>query len=232
MQTPLTDVLLCSEFKDVYPPSEDSFLFLDALEADINFLKSVQPCVSLEVGSGSGIISTFLCNANLGVCFHICTDVCPTVCRFDRLGACIATKRVLETNLVPAILPVDSVQCSLTTPLTDRLASSVDIVLFNPPYVPTSAEEHKASVSTIASTWSGGLKGRQVIDAFLVQAVKLLSPRGCIYLLLSDDNCPSEVHRLVHTLSYGRLQPSVILRRRAQNESLGIYRYSAACLTG
>ncbi|GAA52785.1 eRF1 methyltransferase catalytic subunit mtq2 [Clonorchis sinensis] len=86
MQTPLTDVLLSSEFKDVYPPSEDSFLFLDALEADVNFLKSVKPCVSLEVGSGSGIISTFLCNANLGVCFHICTDVCPAVCRFDRLG--------------------------------------------------------------------------------------------------------------------------------------------------
>ncbi|TGZ62347.1 hypothetical protein CRM22_007482 [Opisthorchis felineus] len=224
MQTPLTNVLLCSEFKDVYPPSEDSFLFLDALEADIHFLKSVKPCVTLEVGSGSGIISTFLCNANLGVCFHICTDVCP--------AACIATKRVLEANLIPAILPVDSVRCSLTTPLTDRLASSVDIVLFNPPYVPTAAEEHSASGSTIASTWSGGLKGREVIDAFLVQAVKLLSPRGCIYLLLSDDNCPSEVHRLVHALSSGRLLPSVILRRRAQNESLGIYRYSATCLKG
>ena len=66
----------------------------------------------------------------------------------------------------------------------------------------------------------------QVIDEFLKQAVEILSPCGCIYLLLSDDNHPEEVHELVSELSEGRLHSKTILRRRAHNESLGIYRYT------
>ncbi|VDN12221.1 unnamed protein product [Dibothriocephalus latus] len=59
--TPCTDLLTQPQFSDVYPPSEDSFLFLDALEKDITFLTDhLKPAVVMEIGSGSGVISTFL----------------------------------------------------------------------------------------------------------------------------------------------------------------------------
>ena len=41
-------------------PDQDSFLFLDALEKEISFIQQVQPSLLLEIGPGSGIISTFL----------------------------------------------------------------------------------------------------------------------------------------------------------------------------
>lgn len=34
--------------------------------------------------------------------------------------------------------------------------------MFNPPYVPTTSDEHKAASSTIVASWSGGRLGREV----------------------------------------------------------------------
>ncbi|CAL8074039.1 unnamed protein product [Calicophoron daubneyi] len=219
MKTPNTDILYAPEFCDVYPPSEDSFLFLDAFEKDISFLDVLRPTVSVEVGSGSGILSSFLYLLSSAPCFHICTDISSAACK--------ATAKVIRANMTSdKILATDSVRCSLASPLMDRLSSLVDVVLFNPPYVPTSPEEHASAGATIQATWSGGFRGRQVIDPFLKQAVSLLSPRGCIYLLLSDENIPSEVHETVRKLSDNRLKCTTILHRKVRNESLGIYRYS------
>ena len=43
-----------------YKPDQDSFLFLDSLEKEYSFLQQLDPFVVLEIGPGSGIISTFL----------------------------------------------------------------------------------------------------------------------------------------------------------------------------
>lgn len=43
-----------------YEPDQDSFLFLDALENEYSFLKQLDPTMIVEIGPGSGIISTFL----------------------------------------------------------------------------------------------------------------------------------------------------------------------------
>ncbi|PFH32873.1 hypothetical protein BESB_014860 [Besnoitia besnoiti] len=47
-------------FADVYEAAEDSFLFLDALESDLQFLLRRRPSLIIEIGSGSGCIITFL----------------------------------------------------------------------------------------------------------------------------------------------------------------------------
>ena len=43
-----------------YEPDQDSFLFLDALEKEYSFIKQIDPTLIVEMGPGSGIISTFL----------------------------------------------------------------------------------------------------------------------------------------------------------------------------
>ncbi|CAH8539594.1 unnamed protein product [Dicrocoelium dendriticum] len=218
MKTPCTDILRCPEFSDVYPPSEDSFLFLDALEKDVLFLKSLDPAISLDIGSGSGIIGAFL--HSLGVSrFHVATDIS----RF----ACLASIRVLMSNIhEETTVAFDAIQCTLAIPFLGRLDSSVDLIMFNPPYVPTPIDEHRSVGCSIRATWSGGNCGREVIDEFLPQAVRLLSPSGCLYLLLSDANIPTEVHAAIKKLSGDQLSPTTILRRDSFGEALGVYRYS------
>uniref|UniRef100_A0A5K4EB06 Putative n6-DNA-methyltransferase n=1 Tax=Schistosoma mansoni TaxID=6183 RepID=A0A5K4EB06_SCHMA len=156
MTTPITSCMSEPEFSEVYPPSEDSYLFLDALELDSGFLSELRPTLTLEVGSGSGVISAFLCSSILKPLFHICTDI--------SLTACHASLRVLNVNVPSTSVTYDVINCSLATPLLSRLYQSVDLVMFNPPYVPTTSDEHKSASSTIVASWSGGRLGREVSD--------------------------------------------------------------------
>jgi len=45
---------------NVYDPSEDTFLLLDALEQDTLKIQEMKPSIIMEMGSGSGIVSAFL----------------------------------------------------------------------------------------------------------------------------------------------------------------------------
>jgi release factor glutamine methyltransferase len=58
---------------------------------------------------------------------------------------------------------------SLALPLLSRLRHSVDILLFNPPYVPTVIDEAENAQGTagIEGSWAGGLDGMQITDVFL-----------------------------------------------------------------
>jgi release factor glutamine methyltransferase len=115
---------------------------------------------------------------------------------------------------------MELLQCDLATPLVSRLSNSIDIILFNPPYVPTSDDEVDNS-GGIAAAWAGGLNGRRVIDRFVPQLAKLLNrPNGVAYMVTVDDNQPYQLaHELHH--EYG-LSMKPLLRRRAKNELLTI----------
>jgi hypothetical protein len=45
---------------DTYEPAEDTFLLIDAIELETKNLKSLRPTISLEMGSGSGLVTAFL----------------------------------------------------------------------------------------------------------------------------------------------------------------------------
>lgn len=58
---------------------------------------------------------------------------------------------------------------NLADPFKLRLSSSIDVLIFNPPYVPTSVEEVEMAQSAagIHGSWAGGNSGMQVTDIFL-----------------------------------------------------------------
>lgn len=60
--------------------------------------------------------------------------------------------------------------------------------LFNPPYVPTPAEE--VSRNGIARAWAGGDRGRVVIDRLLPQLPALLAPGGSCLMVTVQENDP------------------------------------------
>mgnify|MGYP002393893297 CR=1 FL=1 len=115
---------------------------------------------------------------------------------------------------------VDSVQTIFAEGVAERLQGQVDVLLFNPPYVPSSAEEVPAPTrgEHIDAAWAGGPRGRQVVDAFLPQVPALLSrPHGCFFLLAMRENDPADI---VRQLAPHGLQGSVVARRQGGGEDL------------
>ncbi|KAH8412759.1 hypothetical protein KR009_005368 [Drosophila setifemur] len=187
METPYTDHLTAEDYEHVYEPSEDSFLLLDALEKDLDFLGQLKPRLCLELGSGSGVIITALAK-KLSNCLCLASDINPK--------ACDATRRTAARNGAR----VQPIRCNLADALRPR---SVDVLLFNPPYVVTSDEElhtqkfqsqgENSTESNLVFSWAGGQDGRRITDILLKQLDDILSPTGVLYLLLLRENKPAEI---------------------------------------
>ncbi|XP_077198610.1 methyltransferase HEMK2 isoform X2 [Paroedura picta] len=64
-------------FSEVYAPAEDTFLLLDALELDAEKLRRANVEICLEVGSGSGVVSTFVASLIESKALYLCTDINP-----------------------------------------------------------------------------------------------------------------------------------------------------------
>ena len=68
-------------------------------------------------------------------------------------------------------VPLQAITACFAQPLLARLEHSVDLILFNPPYVPTEASEASIAQSMpgIQGSWAGGNDGMQVTDQFFPQ---------------------------------------------------------------
>ncbi|KAJ3113258.1 HemK methyltransferase member 2 [Phlyctochytrium bullatum] len=77
------------------------------------------------------------------------------------IAACDATAVTSRKNTVR----LQPIRTRFGDPLMQRLRRSVDVVLFNPPYVLTPPEE--VNSTGIEAAWAGGIDGRQVIDEAL-----------------------------------------------------------------
>ena len=142
------------DYNQIYEPDADSFLLLDALEKRLNQIHECQPLIILEFGSGSGLATTF-----------VAKHFCPQTSLFFAIDinpyACTSTKRTFKQNNLHQKHCLNIIQCNLADPLIDRLASKVDLILFNPPYVPTETSDVK---EVIDRTYAGGKQGIEVIE--------------------------------------------------------------------
>uniref|UniRef100_A0A7M4F5E1 Methyltransferase HEMK2 n=1 Tax=Crocodylus porosus TaxID=8502 RepID=A0A7M4F5E1_CROPO len=189
-------------FRDVYEPAEDTYLLLDALELD-----AVEIC--LEVGSGSGVVSTFLASIVGPKALYICTDINPT-----------AAFCTMETALLNKV-HIQPIITDLVTGLVPRLNGKVDILLFNPPYVVTPSEE--AESHGIEAAWAGGKNGREVMNRLFPLVADLLSTGGLFYLVTIKENNPDEILEIMKQCG---LRGTKVLSRQAGREMLTILKFS------
>ena len=196
----------------VYEPCEDSFALADALLADSEFLVDLRPSICLEIGSGSGYVMTSLAllfqSGGLPPPFYLATDINP-----------VAADTSLQTALNHDVI-IDVAVVNLVQALEIRLAGKVDVLIFNPPYVPTPEEE--VGAPGIVASWAGGSRGRRVIDRLLPQVKLLLSPRGCFYLVALSENDPKEIAQL---LSKDGFCCRTILKKHTEEETLHILKF-------
>jgi len=203
--TPSLSHLTARDYETVYEPAEDSFLLLDALEKELELITSRKPLLCIEVGGGSGVISTAL-SLQVPSCQFLVTDVNPAAC-----AAITETARHNHTSL--QVVRTSIVEC------LDRLRGKVDVLLCNPPYVATDADE--VGQCDISAAWAGGRDGNTLTDSLISQLDGLLSPAGLAYLVLEQCNRPDQVIGRVRGQGLGCRK---VLERRAGRELLTVVR--------
>ncbi|POS84179.1 hypothetical protein EPUL_003318 [Erysiphe pulchra] len=220
-------------YEKVYEPAEDSFLFLDTLSSDTEkaFLNnrfnqrnddSNTYChipLVVEIGSGSGVVISFvhahcemilgrsdILSAGVDVNFHACKATVKTVNIAEE-----------EQQSISHGFYLGNILGDLTKSLKPK---QVDLLLFNPPYVPTPelpklpTEDGVAIVSNdsylLSLSFSGGYDGMETTNRLLEYLPEILSPKyGCAYVLLCAQNKPEEVKDKIRRSGNGFLVKTV-----------------------
>ncbi|CAK7225627.1 S-adenosylmethionine-dependent methyltransferase [Sporothrix bragantina] len=209
-------------YSRVYEPAEDSFLMLDtlALPAETAFLTQrfgdarTAPPLVVEIGSGSGVVLAFVAAQAVhlfgpsGYPLALAVDVNEFACAATRETA----KRAIAEETTDAKTRKDYKQDStgkfLGSMRADLMSAlrpgQVDVLLFNPPYVPTPtlpANENTAAANDdfardshlLELAYAGGHDGMETTDRLLEALPEVLSARGCAYILLCAQNRPEAV---------------------------------------
>lgn len=204
---PSLDHATMSDFGEVYEPSDDTYLLIDGMLSDLqeNPTTAKSTRILLELGSGNGVPITF-CSKLAPSALAIATDINPRALAF--------TKKTATENQVTKL---ETIQCDLATPFLESCKQQIDIIIFNPPYVPTPDDE--VSGNGIEVSWAGGERGRRVVDRAIPQIAHLLSENGVCYMITVDDNDPEEIAQTFDALG---IKMFPLVRRRACNEYLTV----------
>ncbi|TYZ67120.1 hypothetical protein PybrP1_005377 [[Pythium] brassicae (nom. inval.)] len=202
---------------DVYEPAEDTFLFLDALQDELPFLAALDPATAMrEAMCGSGAVFVYLANALQSAsgggprAMFFATDVNP-----------LAARVAHNTATINGVQAFDIVRTDLVSCCEQRLQHKVDVLLFNPPYVPTPSEE--VGSTGIEAAWAGGRHGREVIDRLLPKLKELLAPAGVFYMVVVVENKPAEIAAI---LAQDGFSMTVVRSTKAKNERLSVLKFT------
>lgn len=193
-------------FRTIYEPAEDSFLLLDTLSStsEVDFLRSrfaLDLPFVVEVGTGSGVVLGFT-TANAEHIFgtaviSVGIDVNKQACHATRQTALKAIHEQASKSQYLASVTADL--CSVLRP------GSVDVLIFNPPYVPSETlpqipqdsrvyrDNFERENHLISLSYDGGHDGMETTDRLIEDMPRVLSKRGVAYILLCAQNKPKEV---------------------------------------
>jgi release factor glutamine methyltransferase len=172
------------------------------------YTHACRPLICLEVGVGSGAVLLAVRKALGRGTWCIGTDINHHV--VQAVHACQDINQMTGCT--------DIILTDLMSAVHHRLKHSIDLLIFNPPYVPT--DEVPADPG-ISSSWSGGADGTEVTMRFIRTIPDLLSDTGVFYLVLVQENDPESIMQLMNTLS---LEAEVSLRRKCGREQLSVIR--------
>ena len=185
---------------EVYEPSEDTFLMLDTILVDPK--KTI-----LEIGAGTGIISLYSANQGANV---VCSDINPYAIK-------LITKNIQE-NKNQLLGSIQVRKGDLFNIIESN--EQFDIILFNPPYLPTLKEHIRGISPWYAQSFDGGPSGHLVIKRFLTKINKYLKIQGFAYFISSNISNIEELNQILNNLP---LKNTIIKQLRCDEEILSVH---------
>lgn len=154
-------------FQDVYEPAEDSFMLAKHAKRVAQTLRGKHARI-LDMGCGCGI-QALVCAKADGGSSVLGVDLNPRAVENAALNA--------ERNLVKNAEFTES-------DLFSNVDGKFDLIIFNPPYLPTSAEDKVQGKLNLA--FDGGKSGRETTRKFLDRFPKHLKEDGTMLMIESS----------------------------------------------
>jgi len=195
--------LTLSLHSEVYEPAEDSFQLLDVV-------KICKGDKVFEIGTGCGIIALECCRRGAEV---VCSDVNP-----------FAVELALQNYHANKTLMKGSFEIrkgDLFNVLNKD--ESFDVIIFNPPYLPTKPEDLVGGSGWFDKTVDGGLDGLKETKRFIEGIHKYLEKNGTAYFIFSS---LSDRAKLEGYIDKARFSYRVMLSRLYDDEYIDVYSIS------
>lgn len=181
-----------------------------------------KPLICCEIGPGSGIVISAVSKYLPFSHGYFAVDI--------NAHACLATQKTSRANNVN----VETVNMDL---LSSFKCNSIDLLIFNPPYVPTDCDERDAvsekhkfydkeaekvyektgDEKMLIKSWAGGVDGCEIINKVLFNLDNILAPDGIFYLLIATFNHPHLIKSKLVKMGY---QVREVIERKIRGEHL------------
>lgn len=174
----------------VYAPQHDSLLLIEAMSV----AAEVAGRRVLDLCTGSGVIA--IAAAQIGARSVTAFDICP------RAVGCV------QSNAAVAGVAVDARVGSWNAAVA---AGPYDLVVSNPPYVPTSPDSRREQIPPTVGTaraWNAGADGRLVLDPLCDSAPQLLAAGGTMLIVQSEF---ADAQQSLRRLRSGGLRAEVVM---------------------
>jgi release factor glutamine methyltransferase len=185
---------------EVYEPAEDTFLLVDSI--DVSEGDSV-----FEVGAGCGLIALYCASIGANV---VCSDINPFAVEFVKKNF-LVNKALLRGSFDIRIGDLFSVLDS---------KDSFDIIVFNPPYLPTSKKELVGGSGWFDKAVSGGADGLNVTERFINQVSNFLKKNGRVYFVFSSLSNGEKLESLIKKNNFSF---EIVNSCRFNDETLDVY---------
>ena len=186
---------------EVYDPAEDTFLLIDAI--DIKKYESV-----LEIGTGCGIIALECARIGANV---ICTDINPY--------AVGLTKRNYLINKALMTGSFEIRKGDLFIPIHER--EIFDVIIFNPPYLPTKRNELIGGSGWFDVATNGGTDGLKHTKKYIENLENHLKDDGNAYFVFSS---LSDSNKLETYIKERKFSFRVISNCKFNDETIYVYK--------
>ena len=185
---------------EVYEPAEDTFQLLEVLNVK-------KGDTVFEIGAGCGIIALECCKNGANV---LCSDINPFAVEL--------TRRNYDENKALMKGKFETRKGDLFQVLT--LSERFDIIIFNPPYLPTKPKDLVGGSGWFDKAVDGGDDGLKIIEFFINGLQKHLAQNGQGYFVFSSLSDRKKLETYISKKGFKKEIKSTI---RYDDEVLDVY---------